>query len=88
MKLITAILKAHDSDKISQELTQAGYGVTCIASTSGFWKKGQSTLLIGVEDHRVDKALEIIRSTCSQPTESDPRKSIIFILNVKEQIRF
>ena len=41
MKLVTAIIRDTDNEAISQALTSAGFGVTCIASTGGFLRHGQ-----------------------------------------------
>ena len=88
MKLVTAIIRDTDNEAISQALTSAGFGVTCIASTGGFLRHGQKTLLIGLEDHQVQTALDIIRKNCTQPSESDSRKSIIFVINIVEHTKF
>jgi len=88
MKLITAIIRDSDNEAITQALTAADFGVTCIASTGGFLRHGQKTLLIGLEDHQVQHAMQIIRENCTKPSESDPRQSIIFVMNIVEQTRF
>jgi len=61
MKLIIAILRDIDHDAVSQSLTSAGYRVTLIASTGGFWRRGNTTLMIGCEEDEVEKALHLIR---------------------------
>jgi uncharacterized protein YaaQ len=88
MKLIIAIVRDMDNDKVSHALTTESYRVTYVASTGGFLRRGQSTLMIGTEDELVEQALEIIRQNVSQPTESDPRHSIIFVLNVDQHTQF
>ena len=88
MKLIIAILRDSDTDIISQALTTRGYRVTLTASTGGFLRKGQTTLLIGVEEEKVEEALEIIRSECTKPTKSDPRRSTLFVLKVDQFNQF
>ncbi|HPH96853.1 MAG TPA: cyclic-di-AMP receptor [Anaerolineaceae bacterium] len=86
MKLIIAIIRDHDSDAVSRALTSDNLRVTLIASTGGFLRRGSSTLLIGVEDEEVEKALKIIRETCSQVTEPNVKKATIFVLKVDEYI--
>jgi len=88
MKLITAIVRDTDNDTITHALTAAGFRVTTIASTGGFLRRGQSTLLIGVEDEKVEHALDLIRDNCTKFNEADPRHSILFVLDVSEQRRF
>lgn len=84
MKLIIAIVRDSDNDIISHALTQANFRVTYIASTGGFLRKGQSTLMIGVEDDLIDQALEIIRRNVTPASDSDTRQSIIFVLPVDQ----
>jgi uncharacterized protein YaaQ len=91
MKLIIAIVKDIDNDSVSSALTHAGFGVTFIASTGGFLRRGNSTLLIGLEDEKVDQALEIIRKTCSSAQASKKngeKNTVIFVLNVEKFVHF
>ena len=84
MKLIVAIVRDSDNDAVSHSLTQASFRVTYVASTGGFLRKGQSTLMIGVEDEVTEQALEIIRNNVTHATENDARQSIIFVLPVDQ----
>lgn len=61
MKLVMAIIKDDDVFNIMNELSAAGYGVTKLASTGGFLKVGNTTLICGVEDNQVDNVIEIIK---------------------------
>jgi len=88
MKLIIAILRDTDNDPVSRSLTSAGFRVTCIASTGGFWRRGQSTLLIGVDDDQMDDALGLIKKTVTKPTESDKSQTTIFVLKVDQFSQF
>lgn len=84
MKLIIAIIKDEDNDSVSRALTKQNFRVTLTASTGGFLRSGRSTLLIGVEDDRVETALEIIREHCKKPEKSDEKRATIFVLNVNQ----
>lgn len=75
MKLILAIVSNDDSGAVSSALTREGYSVTKLATTGGFLMAGNMTLLIGTEDQRVDKCIEIISSCCKQRTEVVPSTS-------------
>lgn len=87
MKLIIAIIRDEDHDLVSRTLTQESFRVTFIASTGGFLRSGRSTLLIGVEDNRVQEALKIIKESCKSPTDPNQKKATIFVLNVAEFIQ-
>ncbi|MCL2003609.1 MAG: cyclic-di-AMP receptor [Oscillospiraceae bacterium] len=60
MKLILAIINHDDAHGVIQNLTQAGYHVTKLATTGGFLQVGNVTILIGVDDERLEGAMEII----------------------------
>jgi uncharacterized protein YaaQ len=82
MKLIIAIIKDEDNDAVSKALTNEKFRVTFIASTGGFLRSGRSTLLIGVEDEQVDKALDLIRESCKKPEKPQEKRATIFVLKV------
>ncbi len=84
MKLIIAIIKDEDNDSVSSALTEEKFRVTFIASTGGFLRSGRSTLLIGVEDEEVKKALEIIRENCKKPDKAKEKRATIFVLKVDQ----
>ncbi len=84
MKLIIAIIKDEDNDSVSSALTEEKFRVTFIASTGGFLRSGRSTLLIGVEDEEVKKALEIIRENCKKPDKPKEKRATIFVLKVDQ----
>lgn len=84
MKLVIAIMRDSDTDRISSALTSAGYRITSAASTGGFLRRGQTTAMIGVDDDEVNNALEIIRSNCTPPSEEDVRHTIMFVLDVNQ----
>lgn len=64
MKLIIAIVQDEDSSKLVSALMSDGYGVTKLATTGGFLRAGNTTLLIGVEDGKLDGALGVIEKVC------------------------
>ena len=88
MKMIIAIIRDIDNDPVTHALIDAKLRVTCIASTGGFLKHGNNTLLLGLEDGQVDQALQIIRDTCSPSPDPRIRRATIFVLNVGQYIHF
>ncbi|HPP30935.1 MAG TPA: cyclic-di-AMP receptor, partial [Soehngenia sp.] len=64
MKLIIAIVQDQDAPSLIEELMDKDFRVTKLASTGGFLKSGNTTLLSGVEDEKVDEALKIIEDNC------------------------
>lgn len=60
MKLVMAIINADDSHTVISELTQGGFSVTRLATTGGFLKTGNTTIIVGVESDKVEQVLGII----------------------------
>lgn len=65
MKLLIAIVHERDKMDICDALTEEGFQYTVIASTGGFLKDGKSTLLIGLDDNKVDDCIDVIKKTAS-----------------------
>ena len=61
MKLVLAIVNDEDGNKVLNALSKAGFSVTKLATTGGFLKAGNMTLLIGIEDDKVDEVIGIIK---------------------------
>lgn len=64
MKLIVAIVQDQDMPSLIDDLTEKEFRVTKLASTGGFLKSGNTTLLIGVEDEKTDEVIKIIEDNC------------------------
>jgi uncharacterized protein YaaQ len=84
MKLIMSIIKDEDNDRVSKKLTDEKFRVTFVASTGGFFRSGRSTLIIGVEDDRVERALQIIKENTTIPENADEKRATVFVLGVEE----
>lgn len=69
MKLIIAIIHDEDSGKLTDKLSKNSISVTKLASTGGFLRAGNVTLMIGTEDENVEGVIEIIRSVCKSRKE-------------------
>src|SRR5215212_6822804 len=60
MKLVVAIVQNEDADDLIEALTAAHYGATRLASTGGFLRQGNTTVIVGVPDEAVDSVLQIV----------------------------
>ncbi len=80
MKLVFAIIRDRDDAAVVQRLVERGYRVTRVASTGGFLRRGNVTLLIGTEAELVQPALDLIRDACSPPDPGQHRATV-FVLN-------
>lgn len=72
MKLILAIISNDDSSVASNALNKHGYSVTKLATTGGFLRAGNTTLIIGCEDEKVAGAIELLKEYSSKRTEIVP----------------
>lgn len=72
MKLIIAIINSDDSQNVLSEITKAGFYATKLSTTGGFLRTGNLTLLMGVEDEKVDELLELLKANCRKREELTP----------------
>jgi uncharacterized protein YaaQ len=72
MHLILAILQNDDADTVAAGLLAAGHRLTRLNTAGGFLRRGNATLLAGVEADRVDDVLRIIQANCRLRTEAHP----------------
>ena len=66
MKMLLAIVHNEDAPLLINELNEKKYFVTKLATTGGFLKKGNTTLMIGAEDDKVQEVIDIIKQECGQ----------------------
>src|SRR5699024_3154902 len=66
MKLVIAVIQDKDSSRLINALSEGNFQTTKLATTGGFLKEGNTTLMIGCDDEKVDLVLDTIRDNCSQ----------------------
>ncbi len=64
MKLVMAIIHDEDAFNIMDTLNEKGYSVTKLASTGGFLRAGNTTLICGCESEAVPEIVDIIEKKC------------------------
>lgn len=84
MKLMMVILNNNDADEVIKQLISEEYRVTRIASTGGFLRRGNTTLLVGTDVEKIDRAIEIIKETSIEPTQPGQRRATVFVLDVTD----
>lgn len=90
MKLAIAIIQDEFSSKVMKSLLAEKIRTTKLSSTGGFLKSGNTTLLIGVEDDKVDYVVELIKNNCKSKKIKDGEDEItvgganIFIMNIDQ----
>lgn len=83
MKLVIVVLNNNDADEVIKELISEDYRVTRVASTGGFLRRGNTTIFVGTEGDRIDRALEIIKHTSVEPLQPGQRRATVFVLDVE-----
>lgn len=66
MKLILTIVQDADATKLQTALSERGLRSTKLASTGGFLREGNTTLIVGVEDHEVVMVKTVINDVCRE----------------------
>lgn len=64
MKLVVAVIQDKDAHRLLSALVTAGVRATKLASTGGFLREGNTTLLVGVSDEQVEQVVDMIKSNC------------------------
>ena len=80
MKLIIAIIRDSDSSGVLDALVAGNFRATRIASSGGFLRQGNTTLMVGCEDDRVDAAIHTIKNACA-PAPANGHHTTVFVLN-------
>ncbi len=83
-RLIIAILRNADGEEVLKALLDAGFRVTRIASTGGFMRRGNATMLIGAEKERVETAVQLIREHSAPAIDPGLKRATIFVLKVDQ----
>ena len=69
MKLVLAIVQDDDAMDLIEELTDKNFRVTKLATTGGFLKSGNTTLMLGVEKEAVKDVVKVIEDVCKRRKE-------------------
>lgn len=87
MKMIVCILQDSDKDEVLTALSQANYQATLLPSTGAYFRRGNATVMIGVEDDEVDTAIQILRDTLGGEDPARVKRATVFVMNVDQFIK-
>lgn len=76
MKLVLAVLHNEQVYDLMEVLSEHGYIVTKVASTGGFLRASNTTLMCGTEEEKVPKLLELIEKNCKSRRQIRPSADI------------
>ena len=94
MQLVLSIVQNEDADQVTRALISGGYRVTRMNTAGGFFRRGNVTLLVGVEENQVDDVLGVINANCRPRTEANPIEkgmpsygATVFVLDADRFVR-
>lgn len=61
MKLMLIIINEEDREEVSDALAKENFRATMVSTTGEFLQYGNTTYLLGVDDHETNRVLEILR---------------------------
>ena len=64
--LLLAVVQGQDADMAIETLHEEGFRVTWLPSVGAFLGRKNATLMIGVQEDREQRAVEILNDTCRQ----------------------
>jgi uncharacterized protein YaaQ len=70
VKLVVAVVHNEDARLLIDALLAAKYRATWLHSSGGFLKQSNATILLGVEDDKVDDVVTLVRSHCHSRTQT------------------
>jgi uncharacterized protein YaaQ len=70
MKLVVAIVHNEDAGALVDALLEREHRATRLHSSGGFLKQSNATIIVGIDDDRVDEILGIVRDTCTARTQT------------------
>jgi uncharacterized protein YaaQ len=85
VKLVIAIVQDRHAGRAIDNLIESGFGATRINTAGGFLKRGNATILTGVDDAQTESVIQILRESCDTPeitTEGVRSTGIVFVLPV------
>lgn len=93
-KLVIAVIQNEVADAVVDALLEADFRTTRLASTGGFLRRGNTTLMIGAEEDQVNYVLDLIKQAAragmtSQDTGdgSPAAAATVFVLDLEEYQR-
>lgn len=93
MKMMIAIVQDKFIDEIMNRFYDEGVYVTKISSSGGFFKSGNSTLLLGCEESDIEKVYSIFKKITkeehieTEKGEFDVSGATIFVVDVEDNLR-
>lgn len=83
-KVILAIVSSENADSVTNTLVAHQYLVTRISSMGGFLRRGNVTLIVGVDEGSLESVLEVIRLAADSEPRPDEHRVTLFVLKAAQ----
>jgi uncharacterized protein YaaQ len=70
VKLIVAVVHNEDAKQLIDALLAREFRATWLHSSGGFLKQSNATILLGVEDGKVDEVVGLVKEHCHSRTQT------------------
>jgi uncharacterized protein YaaQ len=94
MNLVLAFIQNEDADQVTRALLDADHRVTRINTAGAFLRRGNVTLLVGVEEAKLDEVVELIKGNTQTRDQASPTSTgmpaysaTIFVLDASRTLR-
>lgn len=77
MKLLIVIVQDQDVSDLSEKLRESGHMFTKLASSGGFLRRGNTTVLLGAPDEDVPGLMDLIRKCCKSRKQQAPAYTML-----------
>jgi uncharacterized protein YaaQ len=69
VKLVVAIVHSEDAGALVDALLEHEYRTTRLQSSGGFLKQSNATIILAVDDDKVEDVVAIVRENCTSRTQ-------------------
>jgi uncharacterized protein YaaQ len=93
VKLTLTVVRNEDADSVVDALIANGFYVTRLPSTGGFLRAGNTVLMTGLEDDRLEEMVETVKGRTRlrvqpppSPADEEVRvsRAVVFVLGLEE----
>jgi len=92
-KMVMCIVHPEDAKELIKVLNTASFRVTQASTTGGFLRQGKATLMIGVNEERVEQVMDIIRENTHRrsgggwwlrPGKHEESAATVFVMDMEQ----
>ena len=86
MKLLFAIINRDDANAVVRNLSHKGFSSTKLTTSGGFLMSGNITLMVGVDEEKVQTVIDIIKEHSHSRTQVIPNNDLSFDFDASQTL--